>query len=142
MKLSEVMSTDVETIPVEATLRQAANTMASRDLGWLPVVDGDNRFVGVVTDRDLTVRGIAQGRNPETALVREVMRPGVRSVSADEDVKAAARVLVEDKLRKVAVVGQGAEVIGFVSPADLSRASGMWAAKKGSRREFPDASTD
>lgn len=76
MQLKEVMTPGVEVIAPEATIREAAEKMSHLDIGPLPVCDGD-RLVGMLTDRDITVRAVAEGRNPVTTRVREVMTPDV-----------------------------------------------------------------
>ena len=74
MKVHEIMTRKVEYIDPETTIAKAANKMRDRDIGFLPVCDND-RLVGTVTDRDITIRSVAQGRDPRLAPVREIMYP-------------------------------------------------------------------
>jgi CBS domain-containing protein len=89
MQLKEIMTPGVEVIAPEATLQEAAEKMRHLDIGPLPVCDGD-RLVGLLTDRDITVRAVAEGRNPATTQVREVMTPEVIYGYEEQDSQDAA----------------------------------------------------
>ena len=90
MQLKEIMTPGAEIISPEATIREAAEMMRHLDIGPLPVCDGD-RLVGMLTDRDITVRAVAEGCDPTTTRVREVMTPDVVYGFDDQDVQDAAR---------------------------------------------------
>jgi CBS domain-containing protein len=92
MLLREVMTPKVEVIHPDATLREAAQKMKSLDVGPVPVCDGD-RLQGMLTDRDITVRATAEGRDPNTTRVREVMTPDVVYCFEDQEVQDAARMM-------------------------------------------------
>src|SRR5918997_595868 len=99
MQLKDVMTRDVEVIHPDATLQEAARMMKALDVGPLPVCDGE-RVVGMLTDRDITVRATAEGRDPTTTKVREAMTQSVISVLEDQDVEEAARLMQEHQLRR------------------------------------------
>ncbi|HET9353689.1 MAG TPA: CBS domain-containing protein, partial [Sphingomicrobium sp.] len=89
MKVSEVMTTEVETISSEQTAREAASFMLRADAGSIPVCEGD-RVIGMITDRDIAVRGVAEGRGPDTP-VSELMSDGIICARADDNVDDIAR---------------------------------------------------
>ena len=101
MKIAEIMSRDVETVTPETTIREAAAMMKKIDVGALPAAEGD-RLVGMVRDRDIAIRGVAQGKGPD-AKVRDVMSPEVKYCFEDEDAAdvagPAARVRGASDLR-------------------------------------------
>jgi CBS domain-containing protein len=123
MLLREIMTRDVEVIRPDATLQEAAERMRSLDVGPLPVCDGD-RLVGMITDRDLTVRGTAAGKDPATTQVKEVMTPEVRYCFEDQDIGEAARVMQELQIRRLIVLNREKRLVGIVSLGDLAVETG------------------
>ncbi|MGH7963538.1 MAG: CBS domain-containing protein [Candidatus Binatia bacterium] len=123
MQLSEVMTPRVEVIPSEATLKDAAQKMKTLDIGPVPVREGD-RLVGMLTDRDITVRAVAEGRDPTTTKVREAMTPDVVYCFEDQDVKEAAKLMEEKQLRRLLVLDRDKRLVGIVSLGDLAVSSG------------------
>ena len=119
MKVNEIITHDPEVIRPETALIEAAQKMKSLDIGMLPVCDGD-RLVGVITDRDITVRGVAQGYDPKTARVQEVMTPEVIYCFDDEDVKEAAKKMEEKQVRRLPVLNREKRLVGIVSLGDLA----------------------
>lgn len=119
MKVSDVMTREVEVVHPETTLREAAEKMKALDVGTLPVADGRN-VVGMVTDRDITVRATAAGKDPNVTLVREVMSEGVVSVYGDEDVDEAARIMEREQVRRLVVFDRARNVVGVLSLGDLA----------------------
>jgi CBS domain-containing protein len=119
MKVNEIITHDPEVIRPETALIEAAQKMKSMDIGMLPVCDGD-RLVGVVTDRDITVRGVAQGYDPKTARVQEVMTPEVIYCFDDEDVKDVAKKMEEKQVRRLPVLNREKRLVGIVSLGDLA----------------------
>ena len=122
MKIKEVMNSTVETIEPDATLRVAAQKMKEADVGSLPVCEGD-RVVGIITDRDIVVRATAEGAEPNKAHVRDVMTPEVVCCTPEQDVKAAARLMEEKKVRRVAVVDGQQHPVGIVSLGEVAARS-------------------
>ena len=123
MQLKDVMTRDVEVVHPDATLQEAARMMRALDVGPLPVCDGE-RVVGMLTDRDITVRATAEGRDPTTTKVREAMTPEVVSVREDQDVEEAARLMRERQLRRLLVMGPDGHVVGIVALGDLAVETG------------------
>ena len=119
MKVSDVMSTDVETVRPDQMVRDAARFMLQADAGSIPVTDG-NRLVGMITDRDIAVRGVALGYGPDTP-VSELMTSGVVSAHADELVEEAARKMGEAQVRRLPVIDHEERLVGIVSLGDLAR---------------------
>lgn len=93
--------------------------MATLDVGMLPVCTGD-QLVGMLTDRDITVRATAQGRDPKTTKVHEVMTPEVLYVFEDDDVSEAAQVMTAQQIRRLVVLDQAKKLVGIVSLGDLA----------------------
>lgn len=121
MRVQEVMTSDVVTVAPEATLRQAAEAMRLRDTGFLPVCASD-RLVGTVTDRDLVVRGLAVGADPDASSVSEVMSSHVLTCSADTTLEEAARRMEQAQVRRLVVLDRGHQLVGVVTLGDLSQA--------------------
>ena len=119
MQLKEIMTPGVEVISPEATIREAAEKMRHLDIGPLPVCDGD-RLIGMLTDRDITVRAVAEGRNPVTTLVREVMTPDVVYGFDDQDIQDATRLMEQYQIRRLPVLNRTRRLVGMVALADLA----------------------
>ena len=118
--IRDVMSTNVETIAPEATAQQAAGFMLSADAGAIPVVEGE-RVIGMITDRDIAVRGVAAGRGPETP-VRDLMSSdALITATADDDIEDVALRMSDEQVRRMPVVDDGGRLVGIVSLADVSR---------------------
>lgn len=118
MQLKDVMTSDVEVIRPDATLVEAAQKMRELNVGPLPVCD-DSHLVGMLTDRDITVRAIAAGQNPSQSHVRDAMTRDVVYGFEDQDVEDAARLMEEKQIRRLVVVDRDQKLVGIVSLADL-----------------------
>jgi CBS domain-containing protein len=123
MRVSEVMTQSVECTRPDATLQEAAARMKSLDVGPLPVCDND-RLVGIVTDRDITVRATAQGDVPGDVRVRDVMTPGVVYCFEDAPVEDVARLMQEKQIRRILVLNHDKRLTGIVSLGDLAVETG------------------
>ena len=123
MKVSEVMTREVQTIRPDQTAKEAANFMLSTDAGSIPVTDGD-RLVGMITDRDITVRAVAEGLDPSTALVRDVMTPSIIYCYEDQDVSNAAHMMEQNQIRRLVVLNRDKRMVGILSLGDLAVDSG------------------
>ena len=122
--IAEIMSTDVRTIQPQESLRRAAQCMQELDVGALPVCDGE-RLLGMLTDRDIIVRGIADGLNPDQACVSDIMSPEVEYCTVDQDAEDAKRLMGSKQLRRLPVVDKYSRLVGIVSLGDLvTRESG------------------
>lgn len=119
MKLKDVMTHDVQVIEPDAALDEAAELMRRLDAGALPVCDGE-RLVGMVTDRDLTVRATADGVDPKQVTVRQVMTPDAAYGFDDQDVSDAARIMEEKQIRRLVVLDHDKRLVGIVSLGDLA----------------------
>jgi CBS domain-containing protein len=119
MKVSEVMTRDVQTVRPDEPVRQAASFMLSADAGSIPVTEGE-RLIGMITDRDIAVRGVAKGYGPDTP-VRELMTNEVVSARTDDDIEDAATRMSEAQVRRLPVVDENQRLCGIVSLGDLSR---------------------
>ena len=119
MNLKDVMTSHVEVIRPETTLEDAAKKMKDVDAGSMPVCDGD-RLVGMVTDRDITVRATAQGVDPKSMTVKEVMSPNVVYGFEEQDVADAARIMEDKQIRRLLVLNRQKRLVGIVSLGDLA----------------------
>ena len=119
MKVSEVMTRDVQTVRPDQPVQQAASFMLSADAGSIPVTDGD-RLIGMITDRDITVRGVAKGYGPDTP-VRELMSDGIICAREDDDVEDVASRMSDAQVRRLPVIDSEERLCGIVSLGDLSR---------------------
>ena len=120
MKVSEIMSSDVQVISADRPIQEAARLMMDSDTGALPVGDGE-RLIGMVTDRDITVRAIAEGRGPDTP-VREVMSEKLLFAWDAQDVNEVAIQMSDAQVRRMPVLSRdGERLVGIVSLGDLAR---------------------
>ena len=119
MKVSEVMTRDVQTIRPDQPVQQAASFMLSADAGSIPVTEGD-RLLGMITDRDIAVRGVAKGYGPDTP-VRELMTDDIICVRIDDDLEEVATKMSEAQVRRLPVIDDQEKLCGIVSLGDLSR---------------------
>jgi CBS domain-containing protein len=118
MQVFEAMTPEVVSVPPETTLVDAAQTMKELDVGPLPVCDGD-QLLGMVTDRDIIVRAIAEARDPRTTEVREIMTSEVVCCREADDVRQAAKLMQEQQLRRLLVVNDEGRLVGIVSLGDI-----------------------
>ena len=119
MTVGRICRRDVDLVDQDATARVAAQRMASRNVGSLLVVDDRRRVLGVVTDRDLALRVVAQGRDPHLTPVAEVMTPHPDTVSEQTSVEDALAVMRSRGVRRLPVVGPGGALAGVVSVDDV-----------------------
>ncbi|HEY3786000.1 MAG TPA: CBS domain-containing protein [Steroidobacteraceae bacterium] len=122
MQISEMMTRTIRVTKPDDTLQHAARLMAEADTGVLPVGEND-RLVGMVTDRDIAIRGDARGCDPTRTRVREVMTPEVRYCFEDEDVESVARNMAQLQVRRLPVLSREKRLVGILSLADLSHRS-------------------
>lgn len=119
MRVSEAMTRDVSVASPDQTIRDAARLMASIDAGVLPVGEND-RLVGMITDRDIAVRAVAEGKSPDTK-VRDVMSDEVLYCFDDQDLDDVAKNMSEVKVRRLPVVNRDKRLVGILSMGDLAR---------------------
>jgi len=118
MLVKEAMSRDVKTINPDQQIQEAAKIMLDTDVGALPVGESD-RLIGMITDRDIAVRGVAAGKSP-SARVRDVMSGELKYCFEDEDTAHVARNMSEQQLRRLPVVNRDKRLVGILSLADLA----------------------
>jgi CBS domain-containing protein len=118
MKVSEAMTKDVHVANPEETIQQAARTMASLDAGVLPVGEKDH-MIGMITDRDIAIRGIAQGKGPDTK-VRDVMSEDVKYCFDDQDIKEVTRNMADIQVRRLPVLNRDKRLVGILSLGDIA----------------------
>jgi CBS domain-containing protein len=119
-KIRDIMSSYLETIAANDSVQHAAGRMRAFDLGCLLVRD-DQELVGMITDRDITVRVTATGKNPRTTAVSEVMSPGLICCNEDQDVEEVARMMEINQLHRLALIDREGHPTGIVSLGDLAR---------------------
>jgi CBS domain-containing protein len=126
MRVSEAMTPNVQIASPGQTIREAAKMMAEIDAGALPVGDND-RLVGVITDRDIAIRAVAQGLEPDTK-VGDVMSREVMYCFDDEDIEDVAQNMADIKVRRLPVLNRKKRLVGIVSLGDIAMADGPDAA--------------
>jgi CBS domain-containing protein len=119
MLLREIMTTDVEVIRPETCVNQAAQKMRSLDIGALPVCEGE-RLVGMVTDRNITVRAAAYGHDPNTTPVRQYMSSDLICCFEDQDIKEAEELMRQKRVRRLPILTREKQIAGIVALDDLT----------------------
>ncbi len=139
MQVGEIAVKTVHTMPPGATVREAAQRMRRQDLRFLPVVEGD-RLVGVITDRDIVLRCVAEGTDPDVEVVQEVMSLEVVCCFMDDSVEHARRLMNEHTVRRLPVIDRQNRLVGLLSLSDLE--GGIAPHKKGVKVVFHKEVTD
>jgi CBS domain-containing protein len=119
MLLKEIMTRDVEIVNASALLKEAAAKMKALDVGVIPVCDG-NRLTGILTDRDITIRATADGRDPNKTKVTEVMSTDLAYCLEDQEVEEAVSVMEARQIRRLPVLNEEKRLVGIVSLADIA----------------------
>ena len=119
MKVSDLMTSDPATVGPDDPVAKAATLMREEDCGAIPVVRG-GKLIGIVTDRDITVRAVAEGRDAKTLKVSEIMSADPITVSPDTDGDEASRLMAEHQVRRLPVVQDG-HLLGILVTAQLAR---------------------
>lgn len=120
MQVQDIMTRGCECTRPDATLEEAARKMRELDVGSLPVCADDGRLAGILTDRDITIRGVATGKDPRTACVCDVMTPGIVHCFEDQDVQDVAQLMEERQIRRLVVLDHDNRTVGIVSLGDLA----------------------
>ncbi len=124
MKLKEIMTPQVETVNSDASLQDVAQKMKALDVGVIPVMDED-RVSGIVTDRDIVIRVIAEGTNPWDARVSDCMTAQVEACFQDDDINKAAELMQRKRIRRLVVLDRDTNrLVGIVSLGDLATVKG------------------
>ena len=122
MRVSEAMTRDVRLCTPGQTIREVAQAMAEIDAGSIPVGEND-RLIGMVTDRDIAIRAVAQGKGPDTP-VREVMSEHIHYCFDDEQIDEVAQNMGDVRLRRLPVVNRDKRLVGILSLGDVARSEG------------------
>jgi len=123
MNVKQIMGQDVQCIDPETPIAKAAEKMRELDIGFLAICEND-RLVGTVTDRDITIRSVAQGRDARLAPVREIMTQSVFYCFEDDAVEHVAKYMQEKQVRRVLILNREKRLVGVVSLGDIAKASG------------------
>jgi CBS domain-containing protein len=119
MKVNDIMTVDVTVAERETTVEEIATFMRDENVGAIPIVDEGNELEGIVTDRDIVVRCIADGRDPAECRAEDIMSDGTHSVAPDSDVEEAARLMADHQIRRLPVVEDG-KLVGMLSIGDVA----------------------
>jgi IMP dehydrogenase len=120
MKLSDIMTRDVKCARPDEPIRAAAMAMRDNDIGALPVCEGD-KIIGVITDRDIAVRVVARGEDPNRAQVRDAMTREVIFSFDDEDLEEVARKMGDKQKKRMIVLDRAKKLVGMIALADIAR---------------------
>jgi CBS domain-containing protein len=120
MQVKQLMTHEVECARANDTVQEAAQKMRDLNIGPLPVCGDDDRLVGMITDRDVTVRAVSEGLDPWTCRVRDVMTPSIVYCHEDQEVNEAAQLMKENQIRRLVVLDQNKHLTGIVSLGDLA----------------------
>ena len=120
--IRDLMTSNVETVGPDQTAREAAGFMLSADTGSIPVCEND-KVIGMITDRDIAVRGIATGKGPDCS-VRDLMSKDIVCAREDDDIQAVADLMSQAQVRRLPVLDADDRLVGMVSLGDLARESG------------------
>lgn len=122
MKVAEIMTTCPACCFVESTLQDVAKMMVANDCGCIPVVEDDEtkRLIGMITDRDITIRAVAEGKNPSDLTAGDVMSDKVITVTPDTTVEVCCNKMESNQIRRVAVVDESGGCCGIVAQADVA----------------------
>jgi len=124
MKVNEAMATEPACCTSGTSVQEVARMMLERDCGAIPVIDSETsrRPIGVITDRDITVRLVAQGRDPLHSTAQDAMTPAAVAVSEESEIEDAARAMQKNRLRRVVVVAGDGSCVGVLALADIADA--------------------
>lgn len=118
--IREVMTSNPRTIEPDKPVADAAKLMRDEDVGLAPIVEGD-RLVGALTDRDIAIRVVAEGKDPASTPVREVASTDVVTVDPEQDLDEALNLMAQHQVRRIPVVEQDGRLVGVVAQADVAR---------------------
>ena len=118
-KVHEVMTDRPRVVTPETTVSEAAQLMKSDDIGSLPILDGE-QLAGIVTDRDIVIRAVAEGKDPRGMPVREVASRELVTVNADEELSSALQLMARQQVRRLPVVDADGRLVGVLAQADVA----------------------
>ncbi len=118
--IRDVMTSDPHTIDAEKPVAYAAKMMREENVGLAPIVQGD-KLIGMLTDRDIAIRVVAEGRNPDQVKVRDVASKQVVTIDSQQDLDEALRIMAKHQVRRLPVLEEGGKLVGVVAQADIAR---------------------
>jgi CBS domain-containing protein len=119
-KISDAMTSRTCAIDADRPVAYAAEMMRDENVGFAPIVEGD-RIVGTLTDRDIAVKVVAEGKDPQTTIVRTIASKDLVTVQPDEDLDEALNLMAQHQVRRLPVVEGGGRLVGVVAQADVAR---------------------
>jgi len=120
MKVRDIMTSEgLATASLDTTLEDIATMMRDENVGAIPVLDDDENLAGIITDRDIVVRAIAEGQDPSECTAEEILSEELHTIEPDSDIEMAADLMARHKIRRLPVVEDG-EIIGMISLGDIS----------------------
>jgi CBS domain-containing protein len=119
-KIKESMSSNPCSVDADKSVAYAAKMMKDEDVGLAPIVEGD-KLVGTVTDRDIAVRVVAAGKDPETTMVKEIATKDVVTVDPSQDLTEAVRLMAQHQVRRLPVVEEDGRLVGVLAQADVAQ---------------------
>ena len=122
-KIKDIMTSDVHVILPECNIQEAAQKMLNLDVGALPVCDGE-KILGIVTDRDITLRAVALGRDIQNAKAREIMSSPIVYCFENQDIEEVSRIMEVQQIRRLVVLSQEKKLVGIVSLGDVAVKTG------------------
>jgi CBS domain-containing protein len=122
-QIRELMTVRPRTVKTGDSIVEAAKLMRGEDSGIAPIVDGD-RLVGVLTDRDIAIRVVAEGRDPQSTKVEEIASKNLITIDPEQGLDEALRLMAQHQVRRLPVVEEDGKLVGIVSQADVARHAG------------------
>lgn len=118
--IRDIMTRDPFTLRADCTLQEAARAMRDKDIGSVLVTDEGSKLCGILTDRDIVVRGLAEGKDPSTTTLREVCSEALAHLTPDDEVDNAIKLMAKKGIRRIPVI-EGGRAVGVISLGDLAR---------------------
>jgi CBS domain-containing protein len=119
-KVQDLMTKNPRTVTADATIAEAAKLMRDEDAGVVPIVEGD-QLVGVITDRDIAIRAVAEGKDGQTK-VRDIASQDLVTIDPQQDLDEALRLMAQHQVRRLPVVEEDGKLVGIVAQADVAKA--------------------
>ncbi len=120
--IRDLMTSNPTTVEPDKTVVDAAKLMSTEDAGLIPIVEGQ-KLVGTITDRDIAIRVVAEGKDPQSTKVSDVMTSRIVTIDPDQDLDEALRLMAEHQVRRLPVVEEDGKVVGIVAQADVAKHS-------------------
>jgi CBS domain-containing protein len=120
-QIRELMTKDPRTVKPEATAADAAKLMRDEDTGVAPIAEGGGKLVGVVTDRDIAIRVVAEGKDPRSTKVTEIASKNLVTIDPQQELDEVLRLMAQHQVRRLPVVEEDGKLVGIVAQADVAR---------------------